>query len=167
MTIKYCDGSARKAETIFGWGRANVQLGLHEKRTGITCLGAQSAFGGRKLWEEEYPEVAATLWKIAESHSQQDPTFRTTFSYTRLTAAEALKQLRKKGFSEKELPCPRTMADVLNRNGYKLRSVLKAGTGLGPFQSVKIPQHRVVFLSLKTHHIVWWNSTSPVPQSQA
>jgi hypothetical protein len=30
---------------------------------------------------------------LAELHSQQDPTFRTLLSYTRLTAAEALKQL--------------------------------------------------------------------------
>jgi hypothetical protein len=126
MALKYCGGSARKAEAMFGWGRANVQLGLHEKRTGITCLGAQSAFGGRKLWEEKHPEVAAALWEVAESHSQQDPTFRSTLSYTRLTAAEALKQLRNRGFSEKELPCLRSMADVLNRNGYKLRPVLKA-----------------------------------------
>lgn len=126
MTLKYCGGSARKAEAMFGWGRSNVQLGLHEKRTGITCLGAQSVFGGRKLWEDENPEVAAALWEIVEPHSQQDPTFRTTLSYTRLTAAEALKQLRNQGFSEEELPCPRTMADVLNRNGYKLRPVLKA-----------------------------------------
>ncbi len=126
MALKYCGGSARKAEAMFGWGRANVELGLHEKRTGITCLGAQSAFGGRKLWEEKHPEVAAVLWEIAEPHSQQDPTFRTTLSYTRLTAAEALKQLRNRGFSEEELPCPRAMGDILNRNGYKLRPVLKA-----------------------------------------
>ena len=125
MTLKYCGGSARKAEAMFGWGRANVQLGLHEKRTDITCLGAQSA-GGRKLWENKHPEVAAALLEIVEPHSQQDPTFRSTLSYTRLTSAEALRQLRKQGFSEEELPCPRTMADVLNRNGYKLRPVLKA-----------------------------------------
>ena len=126
MTLKYCDGSARKAEAIFGWGRESVQLGLHEKRNGITCFGAQSAFGGRKLWENENPEIAAFLWEIAGSHSQQDPTFRTALSYTRLTAAEALNHLRKKGFSEENLPCPRSMANILNRNGYKLRQILKA-----------------------------------------
>lgn len=126
MALKYCEGSARKAEAMFGWGRANVQLGLHEKRTGITCLGTHSVFGGRKLWEEKHPEVSAALWEVAESHSQQDPTFRSTLSYTRLTAAEALKQLRNQGFAEEELPCPRTMANILNRNGYKLRTVLKA-----------------------------------------
>ena len=126
MALKYCEGSARKAEAMFGWGRANVQLGLHEKRTGITCLGAHSAFGGRKQWEEKNPEVATVLLELAESYSQQDPTFHSTLSYTRLTAAEALRQLKNQGFADEELPCPRTMANVLNRNGYKLRTVLKA-----------------------------------------
>jgi hypothetical protein len=78
------------------------------------------------LWEEKHPDVAQALWKLAEAHAQQDPTFRTTLSFTRLTAAEALNQLRTQGFSENVLPAPSTMADVLNRNGYRLRPVLKA-----------------------------------------
>jgi hypothetical protein len=52
MTLKYCRGSARLAETILGWSRAAVEVGLAEYRTGILCLGAQSAFRGRKRWEE-------------------------------------------------------------------------------------------------------------------
>jgi len=126
MALRYCDASARKAEWVFGWGRAAVELGLHEKRTGIVCLSAQSAVAGNKLWEDKHPEVAQALWKLAETHAQQDPTFRTTLSFTRLTAAEALKQLRTQGFSETVLPSPSSMADVLNRNGYRLRPVLKA-----------------------------------------
>jgi Rhodopirellula transposase DDE domain len=126
MTLKYCEGSARQAERVFGWGRETVQLGLHEQRTGLICLGAQAACGGNKLWEEQYPEVAQALWALAESHSQQDPTFRTGLSYTRLTAVEALNQLRAQGFPEDRLPSPSTMADILNRNGYRLRPVVKA-----------------------------------------
>ena len=38
MALKYCEGSARLAETVFGWGRNNVELGLAEQRTGITCI---------------------------------------------------------------------------------------------------------------------------------
>ncbi len=126
MTLKYCDGNARQAETIFGWGRHTVQLGLHEQRTGVICLGAQAAYCGSTPWEKKYPEVASALWALAESHSQQDPTFRTALAYTRLTAAEALKQLRSQGFGEDQLPSPSTMAEVLNRNGYRLRKVIKA-----------------------------------------
>jgi hypothetical protein len=126
MAVKYCAGSARQAEAVFGWSRQAVELGLHEQRTGVVCLNAQSAFAGGKLWEEKYPEVAAALWSLAQSHAQQDPSFRTTISFTRLTAAEALNQLRAQGFPEEMLPSPSTMAEVLNRNGYRLRPVLKA-----------------------------------------
>ena len=126
MALKYCEGNARQAERVFGWGREPVQLGLHEHRTGIICLGAQAAFGGNRLWEEQHPEVAQALWALAESHSQADPTFRTRLQYTRLTAAEALAQLHAHGLPEKSLPSPSTMAEVLNRNGYRLRKVIKA-----------------------------------------
>lgn len=126
MALKYCGGSARRAERVLGWSRDTVALGLNERRTGIVCLGAQSAFSGSRTWEEQHPGIAEALWALAESHSQQDPTFRTTLSYTRLTAAEALAQLRAQGFPEECLPSPSTMAEVLNRNGYRLRKVVKA-----------------------------------------
>ena len=45
-TLKYCGGRARLAERVFGWGRETVEVGLAEKRTGIVCLGAQSAYCG-------------------------------------------------------------------------------------------------------------------------
>jgi hypothetical protein len=126
MALKYCGGSARQAEAVFGWGRQAVELGLHEQRTGVTCLGAQRVCAGNKRWEEKHPEVAEALWALAQSHSQPDPTFRTPLAYTRLTAAEALKQVRAQGFAQEGLPCASTMAEVLNRNGYRLRPVLKA-----------------------------------------
>ena len=126
MAVKYCAGNPRQAEAVFGWSRQAVELGLHEQRTGVVCLSAQSAFAGDKLWEEKHPEAAAVLWELAQAHSQQDPTFRTPLSFTRLTAAQALTQLRACGVAEAELPSPSTMAELLNRNGYRLRPVLKA-----------------------------------------
>jgi hypothetical protein len=126
MTVKHCGGNPRQAETVLGWNRHTVVLGLQEQRTGIICLGAYQACCGNKRWEERYPDAAQKLWRVAQIHSQQDPSFRTTLSYTRLTAAEALQQLRDLGVSDDELPAPSTMADVLNRNGYRLRPVLKA-----------------------------------------
>ena len=57
MTLKYCGGNPLLAETLFGWGRHTVEVGLAERRTGIRCLGAQSAFSGRKRWEDEHPEA--------------------------------------------------------------------------------------------------------------
>ena len=126
MTLKYCRGSARLAETILGWSREAVAVGLAEHRTGILCLGAQSAFSGRKRWEEQYPEVAEALRQLAEAHAQQDPTFRTTLAYTRLTAQAAGEALRAQGVAEEHLPSPSTMAEVFNRMGYRLRKVIKA-----------------------------------------
>ncbi len=57
---------------MFGWSRETVALGLAEKRTGITCIGSQAGFSGAKRWEEKQPEVASSLVKLAESHSQQE-----------------------------------------------------------------------------------------------
>src|SRR5215468_3398719 len=94
MTMKYCGGNARQAESVFGWGRHTVELGLAERRTGILCLGAQSACSGRKRWEDTHPRVAEALCQLAESHAQQAPTFRTSWAYTRLTAQAALEALR-------------------------------------------------------------------------
>lgn len=126
MTLKYCQGRARLAESVLGWGRETVELGLAEKRTGITCVGSQSGFSGTKRWEERHPEVAAQLKELAESHAQQDPTFETTLAFTRLTAAAAINQLKQLGFEPGQLPSPSTMAEILNRMGYRLRKVVKA-----------------------------------------
>src|SRR5262249_33239197 len=126
MALKQCGGNPLLAETLFGWGRQTVALGLAERRTGILCLGAQSAFSGRKRWEERHPQVAEALRQLAGAHAQQDPTFRTSLTYTRLTAQAAVKALREQGYSEEQLPSPSTMAEVLNRMGFRLRKVVKA-----------------------------------------
>jgi hypothetical protein len=143
MAEKYCNGSARLAEKIFGWNRETVKKGLGEKRTGIICVGAQSAFSGNKTWEEKHPEIAQTLRKLAEEHSQQDPTFKTTLSYTRLTAKEALNQLRALGYTEEQLPSQSSMSVILNRMGYRLRKVVKAKP------QKKIPETDAIFNNIQ------------------
>ena len=143
MTLKYCHGSARFAETRVGWSRDAVEVGLAEHRTGIRCLGAHSAWSGRKRWEEKYPEAAKVLRELAEAHAQQDPTFRTTLAYTRLTAKAAGEALRAHGISGSQLPSPSTMAKVLNRMGYRLRKVIKAKP------QKKIPETDAIFANLK------------------
>jgi hypothetical protein len=126
MRVKYCHGSARQAETVFGWNREAVAVGLAEQRTGIICVGAQAAYSGRPRWEEKQPQAAAALRDLAEAQAQQDPTFRSAVAYTRLTAQAALTALRAQGFREDQVPAPSTMAGVLNRFGYRLRKVVKA-----------------------------------------
>jgi hypothetical protein len=139
MTLKYCDGNARRAEEVFGWGRQNIEVGLAEKRTGIVCLSLHAAFSGRPRWEEQYPQVAEALIDLALAHSQQDPTFRTTVSYTRLTAKTAITGLRHQGIEEAALPAPSTMAVILNRLGFRLRNVVKSK----PLK--KIPETNAIF----------------------
>ena len=126
MTLKYCDGNARRAEDIFGWGRHNIAVGLAEKRTGLVCLSLHAAFSGRRRWEERYPEAAEALVALALAHAQQDPTCRTTVSYTRLTANTAIAGLRQKGMEEAILPAPSTRAVLLNRLGFRWRHVVKS-----------------------------------------
>jgi len=143
MAEKYCNGSARLAEKVFGWNRKSVQTGLEEKRTGMICVGAQPTFCGNISWEKRHPEIAEVLRNLAEEHAQQDPTFRTSLSYSRLTAEEALKQLRAQGFSKEQLPCKSSMAEILNRMGYRLRKVVKAKP------QKKIPETDAIFNNIK------------------
>src|SRR5262249_23918274 len=126
MALKYCRGNPLLAETLFGWGRHTVEGGLAESRTGMWGLGPQSAFSGGNRWEDTQPDAAAALSKLAAAHAQQDPTFRTTLAYTRLTAKAALEALRAQGYGTDQLPSPSTMAEVLNRMGFRLRKVVKA-----------------------------------------
>jgi hypothetical protein len=126
MSTKYCQESARKAERVFGWKRDTVKLGLAEQLSGIECIGGQASRCGAKRWEQQQPEVAQILIEIAEAHGQQDPTFKTTIAYTRLTAAQSIEELKQRGYSAEILPAPSTMAVILNRKGYRLRPVMKA-----------------------------------------
>ncbi len=143
MTEQYCAGNARYAERLFGWGRETLEVGLAERRTDVTCLGAQSAFSGRKRWEDHQPQAAAALRALAEAHAQQDPTFRTPLASTRLTAKAAVAALRAQGFAPEQVPAPSTMATVLNRLGYRLRKVLKARP------QKKIAQTDAIFENIK------------------
>ena len=54
-----------------------------------------------------------------------------------LGAQAALQALREQGYSAEELPSPSTMAEVLNRLGYRLRRVVKAT----PHKQIKETPH--------------------------
>lgn len=126
VALDYLNGSARRAETVFGWSRRTVVLGLHELRTGLTCVDNISARGNHKT-EEKRPQLAEDMRCLAEPHSQVDPKFQSPFRYTRMTA-KAMRQalVAKKGWKDDELPCENTIGNMLNRLGYRLRRVQKA-----------------------------------------
>ena len=126
VVLDYLNGSARRAETVFGWARRTVILGLHELRTGITCVDNTAARGNRPT-EEKRPQLAEDMRSLAEPHSQVDPKFQSSFCYTRMTA-KAMRQalIDKKSWQDGQLPCANTIGNILNRLGYRLRRVQKA-----------------------------------------
>ena len=125
VALRYCGGSARKAETTFGWGRDAVRTGLGELRTGIRCLDSYH-LTGRKKTEELCPAIEAHTRRLVEPHSQADPKFQTTLAFTRVTARAVRTALRTQPEVKDFVPSRQTVGRVLNRLGYRLRRVLKA-----------------------------------------
>jgi hypothetical protein len=126
VTIDYLDSNPRLAERVFGWDRKTVELGLHELRTGMTCTDDFKARGNKKM-EEKTQQLEVDICCLAEPESQTDPKFQTLFKYTRLTAKATRKALiTEKGWTDKDLPCVRTISNILNRLGYRLRRVQKS-----------------------------------------
>ena len=102
VTLDYMNSKARTAETVFGWDRNTVILGLHELRTGITCLSNFKARGNIRT-EEKNKQLEFDIRDLAEPNSQTDPKFRTLFKYTRITAKAMRKALIKKKDGEKRI----------------------------------------------------------------
>src|SRR5438445_1276938 len=85
VVLDYLNGSARRAETVFGWSRRTVILGLNERRSGIRCLEHFSARGHRTT-EAKRPQLAEDIRCLGDPESQVDPTLQSPFQYTRMTA---------------------------------------------------------------------------------
>jgi hypothetical protein len=121
VTEDYFNGSARKAETALGWCRHSVQLGLHERRTGIVCVDNYQARGRRKS-EEILPNLEADIRSLVDAQAQADPKLQSPFLYARLSARAVRSALvSKTGYDESELPSRQTIGEILNRMGYRLK----------------------------------------------
>lgn len=122
---QYCDGSPRRAERTFGWGRDAVRKGLAELQTGVRHED-QFAARGRKKSEDRQPQLAAAIHVLVEPQSQADPKFQTPFAYTRMTArAVREKLLAASAESDLAVPAERTLRTILQRLNYRLRRVRK------------------------------------------
>ena len=119
------DGKSRKAEDVLGWNRHTVELGINEFRTGIRCISDVSARGKKKV-EEDNPQLLRDIERILEPHSESDSHLRTTLLHNNITAKAVRKTLIEIGYSEDELPAERTFYDLLNRQGYRRRTVAKS-----------------------------------------
>ena len=125
VTEDYFEGSARRAETVLGWYRHSVQLGLHERRTGIVCVDNYQARGRHKS-EEILPKLEADIRSLVDAQAQADPKFQSTFLYAQITARAVREALiSKAGYQESELPTRQTIGEMLNRFGYRLKKPKK------------------------------------------
>jgi len=124
VTLKLCEGNARKAERRFGWGRETVTKGLHELQQGIRCL-ENFAGRARPRLEEKMPQLAHDIRAIVEPHTQADPELKSARRYSNLSAAEVLEALQTKGYAKEILPSERSMRDILNRMNYRLKRIQK------------------------------------------
>jgi hypothetical protein len=121
---QYCDGSPRRAESIFGWGRDAVATGLEEVRTG-TLHEDRVAERGRSKTEEMHPELVAVIHSLVAPQTQADPKFQSPLAFTRMTARAVREQLLSHESTRAITPAERTVHTLLHRLGYRMRRVRK------------------------------------------
>jgi hypothetical protein len=118
-------GGQSIAERELGWNRGTIRQGIHELRSGVTCVAA-FRLRGRKAAEVHLPHLLDDIRAIVESQSQADPQFRSRRLYTRLSAPEVRRQLiAQHGYTDAELPTAETIRVKLNALGYTLTRVAK------------------------------------------
>ena len=125
VTLELCGGNARQAERRFGWGRETVTKGCQELNHGIRCQ-ENFAARGRPRAEDAKAQLAQDIRDLVEPHTHADPELKSSRRYTNLSAREVLELLHtKKGHAKEDLPSERSMRDVLNRMGYRLKRIQK------------------------------------------
>jgi hypothetical protein len=130
---------------MFGWGREAVQRGLDEARTGERYVERFSERGRHKS-EELQPELILQIQALVEPESQADPKFQTPLAFTRITAKAVHEELQKQAAEGVHVPCSRTVHDIMNRMGYRLRRVRKVQS------KKKVPETDAIFEHLKNVH---------------
>lgn len=121
-----CDGSPRKTEERFGWGRETVAKGrLEQEQSEPVPLVVTPSRRGRQRSEEANPQLAIDIRLIVEPRTQPDPELKSQRQYTNLSAAEVHAALVERGYDESQLPSERTIRDILNRMNYRLKRIQK------------------------------------------
>jgi len=122
--VSLLKGSSRLAESVFGWNRNTVEVGINEFQTGFRCVD-DIANRKRKTIEEKHPQLLIDIQKLVDPKSHADYQLRTNLAYTNITAKAVYESLLENGWSEDDLPTVRTISNLLNRHGYRVRSVEK------------------------------------------
>jgi hypothetical protein len=124
VTLSLLDGKHRVAENVFGWNRSTVEVGINEFKTGIMCINDIS-LRLNPATEVKHPKLLADISAIMEPQSESESSLRTTLLYTHMTAKVVYDALVEKGWTVELLPTVRTISNILNRQGYRLRTVAK------------------------------------------
>ena len=125
VTVSLLDGKPRVAESVFGWGRSSVEVGINEFRTKVLCVNDLSARRKPRA-EEKDPRLLADIIEIMAPHSQAESRLRNTLMYTNMTAKAVYDALVRKGWPEEALPTVRTISNILERHNYRLNTVIKS-----------------------------------------
>jgi len=117
-------GGQSLVSKTFKVGRDTIRKGILEIKSGTPIMDKFHERGRHKT-EEDCPELAQSIKQIVDGASQTDPKFTSTRLYTRLSPGEVLNQLEKRGYSIDDLPCERTIDNVMRRLGYHRTKVAK------------------------------------------
>jgi len=113
------------AEAHLGWNRETIRKGMHELRTGMTCLDAFHC-RRRKPAEEHLPRLLDDIRDIVDGQCQADPKFQTKRLFIRISAAQVrVRLITRKGYTDAELPTQQTINTKLNLLGFRLTKVAK------------------------------------------
>jgi hypothetical protein len=123
-TLVLLSGSSRLAESVFGWSRKAVKLGINEFQSGIRCID-DIGTRRRNKTEENSPQLLVDIKKIIDPHSHADCQLRSDLAHSNITAQAVHDALLQNGWTKKDLPTVRTISNILNRHGYRVRSVAK------------------------------------------
>jgi len=148
VTVTLLDGKPRVAEEVFGWGRSTVELGINEYRSGMICVNDLSN-RHRKASEENNPQLLHDIQEIMEPYSESESSLRTTLLYTNITAQSVYETLIAHGWVEESLLTIRTISNILNRHGYKLRTVAK-----DKVQKKKTPETDLIFNNVRSENSI-------------
>lgn len=121
-----CDGSVRKTEERFGWGRETVKKGIQERQVnGDVSHPTKPERRGRPRSEDKNPQLKIDIAAIVEPHTHSDPELKTDRQYTNYSAEEIRTDLLGMGYTAESLPSERTIRDILNRMNYRLKRIQK------------------------------------------
>lgn len=118
-------GAQRACAQQLGWCRNTIRKGLHELRSGITCLDNFRA-RGRKRCEEKNSSLIGHISEIVEGHTQADPSMKSARLYLKMTCNQIRFQLKERfSYDDANIPSKGAIQRILKENQYHLRKVRK------------------------------------------